>query len=54
MNIILRASEGKWLTDGVNYAKTIDLAEGASIDRYTEITDAEYEESMKAESDSIE
>ena len=38
MNIILRASEGKWLTDGVNYAKTVDLAEGVGIGRYTGIS----------------
>ena len=42
MNIILRAKKGMWLTDGVTYAKTVDLAEGATIDRYTEITDEEY------------
>ncbi len=47
MNIILRASEGKWLTDGVNYAKTIDLAEGVGIGRYTEITEEEYQARMK-------
>ncbi len=52
MNIILRAKKGMWLTDGITYAKTVDLAEGATIDRYTEITDEEYEEKMKeAEAD---
>lgn len=49
MNIILRARKGMWLTDGETYAKTVDLAEGASIDRYTEITEAEYEARMKEE-----
>lgn len=49
MNIILRARKGMWLTDGVTYAKTVDLAEGATIDRYTEITDEEYEEIQKGE-----
>jgi hypothetical protein len=49
VNIILRASEGKWLTDGVTYAKTVDLAEGVGIERYTEITNAEYEEIQKGE-----
>ena len=43
MNIILRAKNGMWLTDGENYAKTVDLAEGADIGRYTEITQAEYD-----------
>lgn len=47
MNIILRAKKGMWLTDGITYAKTVDLAEGATIDRYTEITDEEYEEKIK-------
>lgn len=47
MNIILRAKKGMWLTDGVTYAKTVDLAESTNIDRYTEITDEEYEEIMK-------
>jgi hypothetical protein len=52
MNIILRASEGKWLTDGFIYAKTIDLADGVGIGRYKEITEEEYQARMKeAESD---
>ena len=49
MNITLRAKKGMWLTDGENYAKTVDLAEGANIDKYTEITEAEYEEMQKGE-----
>lgn len=52
MKITIRADEGMWLTDGENYGKTIDLGEGVTIDRYTEITDEEYEEKMKeAEAD---
>lgn len=47
MEIIIRADEGKWLTDGENYGKTISLAEDATIDNYYEITDEEYEEKMK-------
>ena len=43
MQITIRADEGKWLTDGENYGKTISLAEGISVDRYYEITDEEYE-----------
>lgn len=54
MNIILRAKKGMWLTDGVTYAKTVDLAEGVSIDRYTEITDEEYDARMKEENETLE
>lgn len=46
MEIIIRASEGKWLTDGENYGKTISLAEGVSVDKYSEITNEEYEKIM--------
>lgn len=49
MKITIRAEEGMWLTDGENYGKTIDLGEGVSVDNYTEITEAEYEERMKEE-----
>ena len=47
MKITIRADEGKWLTDGENYGKTISLAKDAVIDTYYEITDAEYEEILK-------
>ena len=47
MEIIIRADEGKWLTDGENYGKTISLAEGVSVEDYYEITDEEYETLMK-------
>ena len=43
MQITIRADEGKWLTDGENYGKTISLAEGISVDNYYEITNDEYE-----------
>ena len=43
MQITIRADEGKWLTDGENYGKTISLAENVSIDDYYEITNEEYE-----------
>ena len=42
MEIIIRADEGKWLTDGENYGKTISLAEGVFPNDYYEITDEEY------------
>ena len=47
MEIIIRADEGKWLTDGENYGKTISLAEDATIDNYYEITNEEYETIME-------
>ena len=43
MQITIRADEGKWLTDGENYGKTISLGEGVTIDDYHEITNEEYE-----------
>ena len=47
MKITIRADEGKWLTDGENFGKTIDLGEGVKVDNYTEITEEEYQEKMK-------
>ena len=46
MEIIIRASEGMWLTDGENYGKTISLGKGVDLSKYYEITDAEYEKRM--------
>ena len=43
MQITIRADEGKWLTDGENYGKTISLAKGVTVDDYYEITNDEYE-----------
>ena len=43
MKITIRADEGKWLTDGKNYGKTISLADGVSVDSFHEITDEEYD-----------
>lgn len=42
MQITIRADEGKWLTDGENYGKTMSLAKGVSVDNYYEISDEEY------------
>ena len=42
MKITIRADEGKWLTDGENYGKTMSLAEGVTVDSFYEITDEEY------------
>ena len=49
MEIIIRASQGMWLTDGKNYGKTISLANGASVGDYYEITDLEYEQILEKE-----
>ena len=44
--IMLFADEGKVITDGTNFGKTVILAEGMSADKYTEITDEEYKAEM--------
>lgn len=43
MKITIRADEGKWLTDGEAFGKTISLADGVSMEDFYEITDEEYE-----------
>lgn len=43
MQITIRADEGKWLTDGENFGKTISLAKDVYINDYYEITNEEYE-----------
>ena len=43
MQITIRADEGKWLTDGENYGKTMSLADGVGVDNFYEITNEEYE-----------
>lgn len=54
MEIIIRASEGMWLTDGENYGKTISLAEGVSVEAYHEITAEEYEKILEEQKAAIE
>ena len=39
---ILKADEGKYLTNGETYGKTVVLPESASVDDWREITEAEY------------
>lgn len=46
---VLYADEGKVLTNGEIYGKQIFLADGVSEADFYEITEAEYEEKMKAD-----
>ena len=48
MKITIIAEEGKWLTNGEIYGKTISLGKGVSADNFYEITDDEYNEYLKA------
>ena len=44
---VLKADEGKILTDGEIYGRTIYLAKNRSPEEFYEITEAEYEEIQK-------
>ena len=50
---VLIADEGKILTDGVVYGRTIYLAKNRSPEEFHEITEAEYEEINEAEVNNI-
>ncbi len=51
---VITADEGKVLTNGEIYGRTIFLGSGDRVSNYHEITQAEYEEAMaKAEADNI-
>lgn len=50
--IMLKADEGKVLTNGVVYGKTILLGKGDKVENYHEITDEQYWEYM-AEEDGV-
>lgn len=41
---VLIADEGKMLTDGETYAKSVELGDWDKAENYTEITEAEYDE----------
>lgn len=47
--VILKADDGMYLTNGETYGKTVILPETANADEWREITEEEYEESIKAE-----
>ena len=44
---VLKADEGKILTDGEIFGKIIYLAKGRNAEEFHEITEAEYEEIQK-------
>lgn len=48
---VLKADDGKILTDGEMYGKTVYLAKNRNADEFHEITEAEYEEIQKAEAE---
>ena len=48
---VLCADEGKILTDGKVYGRTIYLAKNRSPEEFHEITEAEYNEIREAEGD---
>lgn len=48
---VLSADEGKILTDGKVYGRTIYLAKNRSPEEFHEITEAEYNEIREAEGD---
>lgn len=49
--VILTADEGMRLTDGIHYARIVDLAEGADPAAYYQITEAEYNAILAAQAD---
>ena len=44
---VLKSDNGKILTDGTIYGRTIYLAKGRTADEFHEITESEYEEVQK-------
>ncbi len=47
--IILTADEGKYLTNGETYGKTVVLPETADVNAWYEITEEEYQQIVDAE-----
>ena len=52
--ITLYAEDGMVLTDGIHYGTIIHLAAGADASMYHEITEAEYQEVLKAQEENHE
>ena len=50
---VLIADDGKILTDGVVYGRTIYLAKNRSPEEFHEITEAEYEEIREEEIEDV-
>lgn len=46
---ILKAEDGKYLTNGNTYGKTVVLPEGADVNEWYEITEDEYNEKVNTE-----
>lgn len=50
----IKSEEGKILTDGIAYGRSIRLGEGRSAEEFHEITEEEYEEIVKAQEEEAE
>jgi len=50
---MLKAEEGKVLTDGMNYCSSVLLREGQTAEGWREITQEEYEEIIKEQEESV-
>ena len=51
--IVLRADEGKYLTDGETYGKVIMLGESRRAEEFHEITEEEYNELINEDPENI-
>ena len=49
IRLVIYADEGKVLTNGETYGRTIYLANGENADNYHEISEAEYQEMLKSQ-----
>lgn len=47
--IILKADEGKYLTDGETYGKTVVLPESADANKWYEVSEEEYNKNIAKE-----
>ena len=48
---VISADDGKILTDGEHYGKVFALAEGRKVEEFTEISELEYEEILKMQTE---